>query len=243
VGDPRVTEDADRRHILGEHPEAVERIAPDWCDSPIVKEHIARYRWAVRHCRGARVLDVACGTGYGAAFLSDRGARSVVAVDISLEALRFARARYAVSVVCADALRLPLASGFFDVVVSLETIEHLSDAASFVAEVSRVIVPGGSLLLSTPNAHLSDGTNPHHLREFTLEELRDLLLEHGFARIAVSGQHWRLHGRTFSRVKGLRRMAWELERRNGVWAWPPTSAASPQYWCVVARKTMAGSGG
>jgi SAM-dependent methyltransferase len=236
MGDPKLTEDADRRQILGELPEAVERVAPDWCDSALVGEHLARYRWAARHCRDARVLDVACGTGYGTRMLRHRGARWVVPVDVSLEALRFARARYAVSGVCADALRLPLASGSFDVVVSLETLEHVPDAEGFVAEISRVLAPGGSLVLSTPNAQLSDGTNPHHLREFTLEEIRDLLLQHGLARVGVSGQHWRLRGRPFRAVRGLRRMAWELERRNSVWAWRFAPSASPQYWCVVAGK-------
>jgi SAM-dependent methyltransferase len=242
MGDPKVTDEAERRQILGEVPEAVERVAPDWCDSALVGEHIARYRWAAQHCRHSRVLDVACGTGFGTEILKHRGARSVASADISLEALRFARVRYAVSGVCADALRLPLAASSVDVVVSLETLEHLADAAGFLAEVFRVLVPGGSLILSTPNAQLSEGTNPHHLREFTLQELRELLLEHGFARVGVSGQHWRLRGRAFRRVWGLRRMAWELEKRNRVWAWHLAPSASPRYWCVVAGKAMVESG-
>lgn len=146
-----------------------------------LQEHVARYRFAREQVRG-RVLDVACGTGYGTAMLG------AVGVDVSLDALRYAR-RHPARYVAADAARLPFRCGDFDAVVSFETIEHVVDPVRFVAECVRVLKPGGRLLVSTPNRELWSPRSPkplqrHHVKEFTkrefLEVLRPLRVElHG----------------------------------------------------------------
>jgi len=119
----------DRYKLFGEIPNvAVERIAPGFFPQPTEREHLARYRWAARWATGQRVLDVACGTGYGSHILHKAGAKQVVGLDIHRPALDFALHRYpGPHYVQADAMSLPIQNGVFDVVVSIETLEHLSD--------------------------------------------------------------------------------------------------------------------
>jgi SAM-dependent methyltransferase len=148
-----------------------ERLVPEEAVEASLQEHLARYRFARDHARG-RVLDVACGTGYGTAMLD------AVGVDLSLEALRYAR-RHPARYVAADAARLPFGR-VFDSVVSFETIEHVPDPARFVEECARVLKPGGLFLVSTPNRDLwsprsSKPLQRHHVKEFTRKEFLAVL--------------------------------------------------------------------
>ena len=144
----------------------------------VYAEHVARYGFAAQFVRGLRVLDVACGTGYGGEMLLSAGAKSVVAVDYAIDSLRYAlknRISASQALVVGDAESLPFEDASFDAVTSFETIEHLPDPLGFLRELRRVLVADGVLILSTPNRLTSDGTNPFHLREFAAEELLALL--------------------------------------------------------------------
>jgi len=107
---------------------------------------------------GKRVVEVACGLGGFAAVLHSRGA-TVCAADFSAAALRIARQKAShnngrssrIALSQADAHHLPFASGAFDLVVSCETIEHLTDPFAALQEMARVCKPGGMLYLTTPN--------------------------------------------------------------------------------------------
>jgi SAM-dependent methyltransferase len=148
-----------------------ERLVPEGAVEASLQEHVARYRFARDRVRG-RVLDVACGTGYGTAMLG------AVGVDLSLEALRYAR-RHPAPYVAADAAVLPFGR-VFDAIVSFETIEHVADAARFVSECARVLKPGGVFLVSTPNRELWSPRSPkpiqrHHVREFNRREFLEVL--------------------------------------------------------------------
>jgi SAM-dependent methyltransferase len=151
--------------------------------------HAARYRFAAQHLDCRRLLDVACGTGYGLAMLSKPG-RQVFGVDVDREALL--GARQAAPVVTADGGALPFPDGTFEAVTTFETIEHLEHRTEFLAEVARVLVPGGSILLSTPNALYTDPVagrprNPFHVIEYTPDELVAEVGRH-FDDIQLMGQ-------------------------------------------------------
>lgn len=148
-----------------------ERLVPEEAVEASLQEHLARYRFAREQARG-RILDVACGTGYGTAMLG------AVGVDLSLEALRYAR-KYPARYVAADAVRLPFGR-VFDTIVSFETIEHVPDPQRFVAECARVLKPGGRFMVSTPNRELWSPRSPkplqrHHLKEFNRKEFLAIL--------------------------------------------------------------------
>jgi 2-polyprenyl-3-methyl-5-hydroxy-6-metoxy-1,4-benzoquinol methylase len=155
--------------------------------------HLARYLWASEHSHG-RVLDVACGTGYGTALLAATpGVRSVTAIDNVRDAVeRTARRVPQAETLCATVPPLPFPDHSFDTVVSMETIEHIDDDRAFAAEVRRVLRPSGSFLLSTPNSDLTSPdrlvVNPWHVREYRLDELLHVLRSGGFERCEVFAQ-------------------------------------------------------
>ena len=150
---------------------------------------------------GDRVLDLGCGEGsFAAALLGPAG--TVVGADVSAVALARAalRAPGARMVTLRDGEPLPFADDVFDVVWAGETLEHVADVTGLLAEVRRVLAPGGTLAVTTPNlarlrvaaealaGHpLEDRLDPRadHLRFFTARTLRAVLAGAGFADVAV----------------------------------------------------------
>ncbi len=156
-----------------------ERMIPDiHHDATVYAEHMVRYRFAMGFVAGKRVLDVASGSGYGCEMLKAAGATEVVGVDYSPEAAKYAAERYGSRqphYLIGDAESLPFSNGEFDVVVSFETIEHLSQPERFLESAKRVLRPDGLLVVSTPNRGVFVEGNPFHLHEFTFDELEECL--------------------------------------------------------------------
>jgi ubiquinone/menaquinone biosynthesis C-methylase UbiE len=155
-----------------------------------MRDHMARYHFAVPYCQGKRVLDVATGTGYGADILRSRGALDVTAVDRDEDALGYAERRYGTKGVHwlkGDAYALQFDPGQFDVVVSYETIEHLKEPERFVRECKRVVKPGGLYIVSTPVNIGGPFVSEHHELEFSPGEFQELLGRY-FSNIELYGQ-------------------------------------------------------
>jgi protein-L-isoaspartate O-methyltransferase len=141
-------------------------------------EHWHRYHFAARWATGRRVLDVACGEGYGSALLA-RGAAHVTGVDVSEQAIAHAKAAYAdranLEFVRASCTELPLPDASVDVAITFETIEHIAEQARFLDELARVLKPDGVLVLSCPNKlEYSDKRNyqnEFHVKEMYRDEL------------------------------------------------------------------------
>lgn len=165
----------------------LERITPDHLHEldttgrEILRLHLERYQFAASHLRAPkRILDLACGVGYSARLLSDRYPdAAVIGVDLSDEAIQYALSHYAsanVTFIKADAMTF--SDDPFDVVVSLETIEHLPDPNRSIAPMSRqLLYPGGTFIGSVPVTPSVDA-NPHHLTDFTAESFRRILTMH-----------------------------------------------------------------
>jgi ubiquinone/menaquinone biosynthesis C-methylase UbiE len=131
--------------------------------------HLDRYRFAAARVAGQRVLDCACGTGYGVRLLRESGsAARVIGVDIAAASVHYARHHHGVGstlFVCASGQRLPLHDASLDVITSFETIEHVPDDFALIEEFHRVLRPRGTLIVSTPNQWpLRDA--PFHVREY-----------------------------------------------------------------------------
>jgi ubiquinone/menaquinone biosynthesis C-methylase UbiE len=238
-----------------------ERFSPRRFMVPWVRDqHVARYDWAVRYTKGKKVLDVACGVGYGCQILRNAGAVLVVGVDVSREALREAYADWRadrVLLLQGDAQQLPFPSAGYDLVSSFETIEHLPDDRRFLGEVQRVLRPGGVFLCSTPNRNLlSPGrtqaerpSNRHHMREYSIEEYRTLLSDY-FSVAEVLGQanYARPYEELLTRIgkwlpgvacrvhQARKALEWPLVRRSRATPQPMKAGYSPEMMIAVCRR-------
>ena len=159
-----------------------ERFTPE-CVREIWYEHWHRYAFALPLARGRRVLDAACGEGYGSALLA-RQAASVLGLDLAEPAVAHARSRYGalgnVEFQQGDCTRLDgLPDAGFDLIVSFETLEHVQAQERMLDGFARLLAPGGLLLVSTPDkrnySDLPGFRNEHHVRELYREEFDALL--------------------------------------------------------------------
>lgn len=144
-------------------------------------EHYHRYSILEDLVNSKKVLDVACGEGYGS-FLLANDASVVVGVDISTESVLHAQEKYKknnLSYVQGSATNLPFQEASFDVVVSFETIEHLYEQEEMIKEIKRVLKNDGVLIISSPNrpvySEASGEYNEFHVKELDYEEFNDLL--------------------------------------------------------------------
>jgi SAM-dependent methyltransferase len=171
-----------------------ERTLPDVpAENYWYRRHLAVYEWIARRVGGQRVLDMACGEGYGSGVLAATAA-SVVGVDANPEAHEHARLRYR-----GPSLRFErgLVETYgrpagFDVVVFLQTIEHVQDPAAVLDHFRRLLAPGGVAYISTPNlltlapAGAEKSDNPWHVKEYRAEEFGELCAG-SFAAVELLG--------------------------------------------------------
>jgi ubiquinone/menaquinone biosynthesis C-methylase UbiE len=142
-------------------------------------EHISRYLSVTDVVKDKVVLDIASGTGYGTQLIA-KTAKKVYGVDYSPEAIEYSKQNHSsdnVEFKVGDAHNIPMDDKSVDVVVSLETIEHLKDPAKFISEVKRILKKGGQFIVSTPNDDEYIEDNEFHLHEFNLNELKQLISE------------------------------------------------------------------
>lgn len=153
--------------------------------------HLDRYRFAGKWVKEKRVLDCACGTGYGVRMLRQDGAAAgVIGIDIEAKALAYATKKHrpaGTAFLCSSADRLALDDDCVDVITSFETIEHVPDDQALIREFHRVLRPDGLLIISTPNQWpLAD--TPYHVREYDRQSFIKVLDEK-FACIRLYNQN------------------------------------------------------
>lgn len=196
-----------------------ERLVPELEQGTVqYHDHIRRYLFAQQFVAGKKVLDVACGTGYGSAILQRANTSKVISIDIDARALRYAKRRWSnLSLFQGNATNLPIASTSVDVVISFETLEHISEPHLFLKEIHRIIHPTGFFILSTPNRKLASPEStlpfsPYHAFEPTLDELKELL----------DSAQWtieRLHGMMHSERIKLKTPSKPFSRQENIIAW------------------------
>ncbi len=152
-------------------------------NSMIAAEHMIRYAIASKFCTGKKVLDIACGEGYGTAYMLDNGAANVLGVDNSQEAISRAEKKFSrdgVKFICSDAMDVahwnPTGEKF-DVIVCFETIEHLESPQTLLAIFRDCIATDGIILISCPNDLIEQEqniTNSFHTRVYSFEDFRNL---------------------------------------------------------------------
>lgn len=206
-----------------------------------------------------RILDVGCGTGLNASFLTAAG-HSVVGVDVSPVAIERFRERGYEGLVCdVESEGLPLTDNSFDLIYASEVIEHCTDTATFLKELYRVLKPDGKLYLSTPNSAFwayrilgvlgrtaSEYQHPGHVRFFSKRSLRRSVEAAGFSVSQFSARHMYLVlGSAFDLIGGLlRARGFERESRFATgghfWQFSRFAPSASGFWAdtlfVVAIK-------
>jgi len=163
-----------------------ERIIPEesFCgpETNIYKEHVARYNFASKYIKSKKVLDIACGSGYGCEILLKKGAKYVIGSDISEETIDYAKKHYQkkdIEFITNDIKKLDFSDEEFDCIVSFETLEHVKDQEVVITELKRVLKKGGILIISTPNLESrtndEEDTNRFHEKELTVKEFKKIL--------------------------------------------------------------------
>ncbi len=169
-----------------------ERTLPDVpAENYWYRRHLAVYEWIAARCAGLDVVDMACGEGYGVDVLARR-ARRVTGVDANPEAHEHARLKYTRPGVRFIRDLVESYGEPCDVVTFLQTIEHVQDPAEILRHFQRMLRPGGTAYVSTPNlltlappgAEKSD--NPWHVKEYRAEEFR-VLCEGVFEHVELLG--------------------------------------------------------
>jgi ubiquinone/menaquinone biosynthesis C-methylase UbiE len=196
-------------------------------------EHLHRYNEALKLIGSSdRVLDIACGTGFGTDILAAHTSGQVTGGDISAEAIAECREhwkRVNMDFQVLDGTALTFPDNHFDKIVSFETIEHTTLYKEMLREFHRVLKPGGLLILSTPNAAITspDGVigNIYHTQEFRYAELKEILANQ-FPEVKVSGQQYSRYdkngtgkpaGRLFEKLflgMGIRKLPYSF--RSGI---------------------------
>lgn len=155
------------------------------------RRHLVVYEWIAAQVRGRRVVDMACGEGYGSNVLAGT-ASSVVGVDANPEAHEHARLRYLRPNLRFERDLVETFGEPCDAVVFLQTIEHVQDAGAILEHFKSMLEPGGIAFVSTPNlltlappgAEKSD--NPWHVHEYRAAEFAELCRAH-FSRVEMLG--------------------------------------------------------
>jgi ubiquinone/menaquinone biosynthesis C-methylase UbiE len=194
-----------------------ERMVPEAAGADVFWEHIYRYRFAATKVAGKRILDIASGEGYGIAALAQAGASTALGVDVSAEACAHAMRKYGIEARVGDAQKIPVKNQSIDLVVSFETIEHLSEPELFVEECARVLAPGGKAIISTPNRDVyreKSPNNPFHVNELSESEFSQLLAAK-FSKIVMYTQSPKSAAWWSPRVLASDRSNWHKVRGFG----------------------------
>jgi len=159
-----------------------ERFLPWIKQSTIAYEHLHRYAYAKTLVKNKRVLDLACGEGYGSKLLAST-ASSVVGIDIDENVVGHASEKYGCETLrflTGSMTAVPIQENHrFDVIVCFEAIEHIENQDGVLTEAKRLLAPDGLLIVSTPNKPIygraSPEQNPFHARELHFTEFEELL--------------------------------------------------------------------
>lgn len=179
------------------------------------RRHLVVYEWIAARTVGRRVVDMACGEGYGSEVLA-RGARSVVGVDANPEAHEHARLRYPRQNLRFERDLVETFSEECDAVVFLQTIEHVQNPGEILEHFKSMLAPGGIAYVSTPNLltlappGAEKSENPWHVKEYRAHEFRALCADH-FEQVELWGL---FHARKLRVHELALKLGWDAAHRR-----------------------------
>lgn len=165
--------------------------------SDIRIDHVGRYKFASKYIKsGTKILDIACGVGYGSNLIAGLNPDiKVVGVDIEENAIAYAKKHYAhenVEYKIGNAEKPEFPDDQFDTIISFETLEHLPNPDSFIKNANRILKTEGSFIFSSPNEKtlpFQKEKFPFHQKHFTVEEVKEKLDENDFNLLEIYSQH------------------------------------------------------
>ncbi len=132
---------------------------------------------------GGNIIELGSGEGYGIRVLSPKSSHYLAIDKFDTELPDDSKVEF-------RKMLLPslkgIADNTFDYAVTFQVIEHIKDDKTFIAEIHRVLKPGGKLLATTPNRKMSLTRNPWHIREYTADELK-AMMQKVFSRVEMKG--------------------------------------------------------
>lgn len=226
-----------------------ERMIPGNATKRIENDHKERYFYILKLLekkKGLNILDLACGEGYGSEILSNIVDSKVTGVDISHEAICHAIKKYKknnLEYFKGDAQNFG-ENDIYDVVISFETIEHVSSYNEVIANYHRILKKNGVLFISSPNRKMTSlnakslhdkPENIFHTQEFTINELAEILEKFGFEIENVVGQRYFIYSKILLINKILKKFlkpeaisSYRLRRLS--------KYLEPRYFVIQARK-------
>lgn len=211
--------------------------------SGVEVEHLERYKFSCNYVKSKRVLDIACGAGYGSHMIKLAGASYVLGGDISANNVQYCNAHFQMKDLEFKQLDIcqPIVEKPFDVIISFETIEHISNYTAALKNLHKILAKNGLLIVSSPNRTITEPylkqdekTSSGHEREFTASELRTALKKAGFEEIGYYVQLMQICFNTPFTEKHFKRLF-----KPHKWANPRVRKVErliPQYMIMVARK-------
>jgi ubiquinone/menaquinone biosynthesis C-methylase UbiE len=195
--------------------------------------HMVTYKFCLPYAKGKKVLDFGCGSGYGTSLISSN-CLSVVGVDVSENAIAYSEKKHSSSNLSFKKIEktennnLPFKNEEFDLVLSLQVIEHIKDTNCYLSEIKRVLKNNGMLILVTPDRKtrllpFQKPWNKYHVKEYSTSLLYDTLTPY-FSDIKL---FW------MSGTKNKLRVELERTRSIRLVMLPFTFPCAPEWWRVA----------
>lgn len=215
-----------------------QQFIPGQTSKRVEEDHVERYKFASQFVKNKNVLDIACGVGYGSKMLKEAGALSVDGVDISEEAINYAKSKYeGASFFISDAVKY-IPNKKYDVIVSFTTIEQIVDYRVFLGNLYNLLNRGGILIISTFNRII---TSPRliglsfNIKEFTIKELKDELEGCGFNVVGLFGQRFQRYFKN-RYLRRIYKIIFKPDEKSSPVVSEIKSRLEPRYFIIKAQK-------
>ena len=221
-----------------------ERYLPWMEEVEIHYEHLHRYRFAREFVKGKRVLDLACGEGYGSFMLAE-DAREVVGIDLDEATINHASSRYLkenLKFIKGSITDVPIhGEKIFEVVVCFEALEHIKEHDGLMKEVKRLLATDGVFIVSTPNKDIysDEGKfqNPFHVKELYFNEFKTLL-DKQFTNTILYGQKVYPSSNIFPLYsKGMFPKDYAIEKGERGFLFAPSEKKDARYFIAVSSNS------
>jgi len=163
--------------------DSAERVSLEVQNNYLFQRSIKAYYEASTIISG-KVLEIGTGSGYGVEIISGIASEFVTVdkFDTKIDFSKYPNVKF----VQQNVPPLDFEANSFDSAITFQVVEHIKDDHAFIREIHRVLKPGGKLVITTPNSKMSITRNPWHIREYTVQQFKNLLSKY-FSKVESKG--------------------------------------------------------